>query len=66
MAGTGGGLYGVNPNVVLQAIAALAKRFRSGDRTPDGRKLDLVIEGGRMRGVCSAGAAVALEHLDFT
>jgi len=59
-------LRGVNPEAAVSAILARAERRRSGDRSPDGRKLALVVEGGALRGVCSAGGVVALEHLGFT
>jgi predicted patatin/cPLA2 family phospholipase len=61
-----GDLHGINPQAAVAAVRARADRVRSGDRTPDGRKLGLVIEGGGMRGVCSAGGVVAMEHLGFT
>lgn len=57
---------GVNPQAALDAITARAERFKAGDRSPDGRKLALVVEGGALRGVCSAGGVVALEHLGLT
>ena len=41
-------------------------RFAAGDRAPDGRTLALVVEGGALRAVCSAGGVVALEHLGLT
>src|SRR5579871_1676095 len=59
-------LHGVNPEAAVGAIRARAERFKAGDRSPDGRKLALVVEGGALRGVCSAGGVVALEHLGFT
>jgi predicted patatin/cPLA2 family phospholipase len=61
-----GDLHGVNPEAAVGAIRARAERFKAGDRAPDGRKLALVVEGGALRGVCSAGGVVALEHLGFT
>ena len=57
---------GINPGEVLAAIRARAARWRSGDRGPDGHKIGLVIEGGGLRGISTAGGAVALEHLGFT
>lgn len=57
---------GVNPEAALAAIRARAARFAAGDRAPDGRKLALVVEGGALRAVCSAGGVVALEHLGLT
>ena len=59
-------MHGVNPQAAVAAIRARAERFKAGDRTADGRKLALVIEGGALRGVCSAGGVVALEHLGLT
>jgi predicted patatin/cPLA2 family phospholipase len=59
-------LHGVNAAAAIAAIQARAARFRAGDRSPDGRKLALVVEGGALRGVCSAGGVVALEDLRLT
>jgi predicted patatin/cPLA2 family phospholipase len=59
-------VHGVNAPAAIGAIKARAERFRRGDRSPDGRRLALVIEGGALRGVCSAGGAVALEDLRLT
>lgn len=59
-------LYGVNPIASIAAVKDRAARWRAGDRQPDGRKLGLVVEGGAMRGVCSAGGVMALAHLGFT
>ncbi|MEY2499624.1 MAG: hypothetical protein QOD12_3180 [Verrucomicrobiota bacterium] len=59
-------LHGVNPFPVISAIKARAERWHQGHRIPDGRKLGLVIEGGAMRSVYSAGGAVALAHLGFS
>jgi predicted patatin/cPLA2 family phospholipase len=57
---------GVNPKAALAAIRARGARFATGDRAPDGRRLALVVEGGALRAVCSAGGVVALEHLGLT
>lgn len=59
-------LHGVNPDAAIASIKERGERWRAGNREPDGRKLGLVIEGGAMRAVCSAGGAVALAHLGFT
>ncbi len=59
-------LHGANPQAAIDAIRARAARYRAGDRAPDGRKLALVVEGGALRGVCSAGGVVALEQLGLT
>ena len=56
----------MNAGAAIDAIRARASRFHAGDRAPDGRKLALVVEGGALRGVCSAGGAVALEDLRLT
>jgi len=56
-------LDGVNPAAVIDAIRARAALWRAGDRAADGRRLGLVVEGGAMRGVCSAGGLAALAHL---
>ncbi|HZI20625.1 MAG TPA: patatin-like phospholipase family protein [Pyrinomonadaceae bacterium] len=59
-------LHGVNPDAAIASLKERSERWRAGNREPDGRKLGLVIEGGAMRAVCSAGGAVALAHLGFT
>jgi predicted patatin/cPLA2 family phospholipase len=59
-------LRGVNPSGVIESILSRAERWRDGNRHTDGRKLGLVIEGGAMRSVYSAGGAVALAHLGFS
>lgn len=59
-------LHGVNPSAAIAAVNDRAARWRAGNRQPDGRKLGLVIEGGAMRGVCSAGGVLALAQLGFT
>jgi predicted patatin/cPLA2 family phospholipase len=59
-------LHGVNAPAAIEAIRARTGRFRAGDRSTDGRKLALVVEGGALRGVCSAGGTVALEDLRMT
>ena len=56
-------LDGVNPQAVIDAIKTRALRWRAGGRGADGRRLGLVVEGGAMRGVCSAGSLAALAHL---
>ena len=57
---------GANPAAVLEAIRARAARGEAGGRASDGRRIGLVIEGGAMRGVVSAGALIGLEELGFT
>src|SRR5437764_7370914 len=59
-------LYGVHPSAVIATIRARAHHLNKGERRADGRKLGLVIEGGAMRSVYSAGGAVALAHLGFS
>lgn len=60
-------LLGVNPVAVLEAIKARALRRRAGRSVEaDGRRIGLVVEGGGMRGVFSAGGLVALAHLGLT
>jgi len=59
-------LHGVNATVAIEAIKDRNVRWRAGNHEPDGRKLGLVIEGGAMRAVCSAGGAYALAQLGFT
>jgi len=59
-------LYGVRPEAAVAAFRERAARWRAGDRTTGGRKLGLVVEGGAMRGVCSAGGVAALAHLGLS
>lgn len=59
-------LYGSQPEAVITAIAERAARRRTGAADDDGRRIGLVIEGGAMRAVCSAGGAAALAHLGLT
>jgi predicted patatin/cPLA2 family phospholipase len=59
-------LHGTNPRAVVSAIVQRHARRRAGDLGADGRKLGLVIEGGAMRGVLSAGGAVVLAQLGFS
>lgn len=59
-------LDGVNPGAVIEAIRARAERWRAERGAADGRRLGLVVEGGAMRGVCSAGAMTALAHLGLS
>jgi predicted acylesterase/phospholipase RssA len=65
-AGSGKVLDGVNPTAVIAAIKARARNRSAGRNMADGRRIGLVIEGGGMRGVCSAGSLVALEDLGLT
>ncbi|HEX4959886.1 MAG TPA: patatin-like phospholipase family protein [Thermoanaerobaculia bacterium] len=57
------GLRGVNPEAVLDLIRERDRRLRAGEPIADGRKLALVVEGGGMRGIYSAGSLVGLEFL---
>jgi predicted patatin/cPLA2 family phospholipase len=59
-------LRGWNPAAVIAAIKDRHARRQAGDNRPDGRKLGLVIEGGAMRAVCSAGGAVVLAQLGYS
>lgn len=54
---------GINPDAVIELL-----KSRAGSQGPpfsDGRKLALLVEGGGMRGVCSAGGLVALDAMGF-
>lgn len=54
---------GINPDAVIELV-----KSRAGSHGPpfaDGRKLALLVEGGGMRGVCSAGGLVALDAMGF-
>lgn len=56
-------LYGINPEAVIELV-----KSRAGCSAPPvshGRKLALLVEGGGMRGVCSAGGLVALDAMGF-
>src|SRR5687767_15404331 len=59
-------LHGVRADAVVAAVMERRARYRAGDRTPDGRRLGLVIEGGALRGVCSAAGAVVLAQLGLS
>lgn len=59
-------LYGLRPEAAVAAFRARAAGWRTGDIPADGRKFGLVIEGGAMRGVCSAGGVAALAHLGLS
>jgi predicted patatin/cPLA2 family phospholipase len=56
-------LHGSQPERVIELIRMRAEARRRGERSADGRKLALVIEGGGMRSVCSAAGAAALCQL---
>ncbi|HEX4959885.1 MAG TPA: patatin-like phospholipase family protein [Thermoanaerobaculia bacterium] len=56
-------LRGVDPEAVLEVIRERARRQKAGESIADGRKLALVVEGGGMRGIYSAGSVVGLEFL---
>lgn len=60
------GVHGVDPDAVLAAIQARHAAVTSGGVVSDGRKLGLVVEGGAMRGVLSAGGAVALAQMGLS
>jgi predicted patatin/cPLA2 family phospholipase len=59
-------LQGKNPAAVIAAVRERAGQLGAGGSPADGRKLGLVVEGGAMRGVCSAGGVSALFQLGFT
>lgn len=59
-------LRGRNPYNVIEAIKARHARQSTGDFGGDGHKLGLVIEGGALRAVCSAGGAVVLAQLGYS
>lgn len=56
------GLYGVGCEAVIDLVRG-RRGCSSPPRTQNGRKLALLVEGGGMRGVCSAGGLVALDAL---
>ncbi len=53
-------LYGKNPQQVIDLLKA---RRDGGQGVDPGRKLGLIVEGGGMRGVLSAGSLLAVDHL---
>lgn len=59
-------ISGHRPQKAIEAISARRKAISMGEGRSDGRRLGLVIEGGGMRGVCSAGGAVALAQLGLS
>ena len=60
------GVYGTEPDRVIDAIRHRALRQLTCRNATDGRRLGLVIEGGGMRGASSAGGALALAHLGLS
>ena len=57
-----GNLVGTNPHAVIEL---LHQRRKVGREHGDGRKLALIVEGGGMRGVLSAGSLLAVDVLGF-
>jgi predicted patatin/cPLA2 family phospholipase len=60
------GQHGTRAALAVEHILARARRGESAGGASDGRKLALVVEGGAMRGVFSAGVDVGLEELGLT
>lgn len=60
------GVYGTDPDRVIEAIRYRALRQLTCRDAGDGRRLGLVIEGGGMRGSTTAGGALALAHLGLS
>lgn len=60
------GVYGTDPDRVIEAIRHRALHQLTCRNADDGRRLGLVIEGGGMRGSTSAGGALALAHLGLS
>jgi predicted patatin/cPLA2 family phospholipase len=60
------GVYGTDPDRVIDAIRHRALRQVTCRNAAEGRRLGLVIEGGGMRGSASAGGALALAHLGLS
>jgi predicted patatin/cPLA2 family phospholipase len=56
------GLYGVGQDAVIDLVRS-RRGYSVPPGTQNGRKLALLVEGGGMRGVCSAGGLVALDAL---
>lgn len=60
------GVYGTDPDRVIDAIRYRALRQLTCRDAGDGKRLGLVIEGGGMRGSTTAGGALALAHLGLS
>lgn len=60
------GVYGTDPDRVINAIRHRALRQLTCRDADDGRRIGLVIEGGGMRGSTTAGGALALAHLGLS
>jgi len=60
------GVYGTDPDQVIEAIRYRALRQLTCRTANDGRRIGLVIEGGGMRGSTTAGGALALAHLGLS
>lgn len=60
------GVYGTDPDRVIDAIRHRALCQLACHNAADGRRLGLVIEGGGMRGSTTAGGALALAHLGLS
>jgi len=57
---------GINADAVIEAIRARGDRPSNGRRQPDGNTIGLVVEGGGMRGIRSAGGLLALEAMGLS
>jgi len=57
---------GVNASAAVAHIKERAARGQGPGSATDGRKLGLILEGGAMRGIISAGGVLALEELGMT
>ena len=57
---------GVNPEAAIAGIHARRAERLAGQAAPSGRKSAVVLQGGAMRGVISAGAMIPMEALGFT
>jgi predicted patatin/cPLA2 family phospholipase len=59
-------LHGTRAALAIEHLLARGRRGERAGAATDGRKLGLVVEGGAMRGVFSAGVDVGLEELGLT
>ena len=59
-------LYGLNQEAAINSIVSRYQLLNEKHSRNDKKKLGLVIEGGAIRGVCSAGGVVALEQLGLS
>jgi predicted patatin/cPLA2 family phospholipase len=65
VADTSSYLSGTNQEAVIDALRLRLKRHRAGQSIEDRKTIGLVVEGGSLRGIYSAGGLHALAHLGY-